>query len=53
MKRQAIIIMDRFRNSSEQEKVALQQAKEALSLRDTAVAEAALWPLLEKIICLT
>jgi hypothetical protein len=42
MKRQAIIIMDRFRKSSEQEKVALQQAKEALSLRDTAVAEAAL-----------
>ncbi|KAK1617599.1 hypothetical protein QYE76_023116 [Lolium multiflorum] len=41
MKKQTIMIMDRFRKSSEREKVALQEAKEALALRDTAVAEAA------------
>ncbi|KAK1648677.1 hypothetical protein QYE76_066482 [Lolium multiflorum] len=41
MKKRAIMIMDRFRKSSEREKVALQEAKEALALRDTAVAEAA------------
>jgi hypothetical protein len=41
MKKQSIMIMDRFRKSSEWEKVALQEAKEALALRDTAVAEAA------------
>ncbi|KAK1629204.1 hypothetical protein QYE76_003519 [Lolium multiflorum] len=40
-KKQSIMIMDRFRKSSEREKAALQEAKEALALRDTAVAEAA------------
>ncbi|KAK1650462.1 hypothetical protein QYE76_068267 [Lolium multiflorum] len=41
IKKQSIMIMDRFRKSPEREKVALQEAKEALALRDTAVAEAA------------
>jgi hypothetical protein len=41
IKKQSIMIMDRFRKSSEREKVALQEAKKALALRDTIVAEAA------------
>jgi hypothetical protein len=34
--------MEQSRKSSEREKLALQQAQEALTLKDTAVAEAAL-----------
>ncbi|KAK1608043.1 hypothetical protein QYE76_031716 [Lolium multiflorum] len=40
MKKQAVIIMDQSRKSSEREKIALQQAQEALTLKETAVAEA-------------
>jgi hypothetical protein len=41
MKKQALIIMDQSRKSSEKEKVALQQAQEAIAAKETAVAEAA------------
>jgi hypothetical protein len=41
MKNQAIIVMDQSRKSSKREKIALQQAHEALTLKEAAVAEAA------------
>jgi hypothetical protein len=40
MKKQAITVMDQSRKSSEREKTALQQAQEALVLKEIAVAEA-------------
>jgi hypothetical protein len=40
MKKQAIIVMDQSRKSSDREKSALRQAQEALELKETAVAEA-------------
>jgi hypothetical protein len=41
MKKQALVIMEQSRRSSEREKLALQQAQEALALKETAVTEAA------------
>nr|XP_051229963.1 uncharacterized protein LOC127347856 [Lolium perenne] len=41
MKKQALVIMEQSRKSSEREKLALQQAQEALALKETAVTEAA------------
>jgi hypothetical protein len=41
MKKQALVIMEQSRRSSEREKLAVQQAREALALKETAVAEAA------------
>jgi hypothetical protein len=41
MKKQTLIIMDQSRKSSEKEKLALQQAQEALALKEAAVVEAA------------
>jgi hypothetical protein len=41
MKKQSLIVMDPSRKSSEQEKIALQQAQDALALKETATAEAA------------
>jgi hypothetical protein len=41
MKKQALIIMEQSRKSSEKEKLALQQAQEALALKEAAVIEAA------------
>ncbi|KAK1604652.1 hypothetical protein QYE76_028325 [Lolium multiflorum] len=41
IKKQSLMIMERVRKSPEREKVALQETKEALALRDTAVTEAA------------
>ncbi|KAK1616813.1 hypothetical protein QYE76_022330 [Lolium multiflorum] len=41
MKKQVVIIMDQSRKSSEREKIALRQAQEALTLKETTVAEAA------------
>jgi hypothetical protein len=41
MKKQALVIMEQSRRSSENEKLALQQAQEALALKETAVTEAA------------
>ena len=41
MKKQALIIMEQFRKSSEKEMIALQQAQEAIAAKETAVAEAA------------
>jgi regulator of protease activity HflC (stomatin/prohibitin superfamily) len=41
MKKQALIIMEQSRKSSEKEKLALQQAQEALALKEATVAEAA------------
>jgi hypothetical protein len=40
MKKQTLIIMDQSRKSSEKEKVALQQAQEAIAAKEAAVAEA-------------
>ena len=40
MKKQSLIIMDQSHKSSEREKIALQQAQEALKLKDAAIAEA-------------
>jgi hypothetical protein len=40
MKKQSLIVMDQSRKSSEQEKIALQQAHEALVSKDSAIAEA-------------
>ena len=40
MKKQSLIVMDQSHKSSEREKMALQQAQEALKLKDAAVAEA-------------
>ena len=39
-KKQSLIFMEQSRKSSEREKMALQQAQEALKLKDAAVAEA-------------
>jgi hypothetical protein len=41
MKKQALAIMEQSRRSSENEKLAVQQAQEAIALKETAVAEAA------------
>jgi hypothetical protein len=41
MKKQALMIMDQSRKSSEKEKLALHQAQEALALKEAAVTEAA------------
>jgi hypothetical protein len=41
MKKQALVIMEQSRKSSEKEKLSLQQAQEALALKETAIAEAA------------
>jgi hypothetical protein len=41
MKKQALVIMEQSRRSSENEKLVVQQAQEALALKETAVAEAA------------
>jgi hypothetical protein len=40
MKKQALVIMEPSRKSSEREKLALQQAQEALALKETAITEA-------------
>jgi hypothetical protein len=40
MKKQSLIVMDQSRKSSERERIALQQAQEALELKEYAVAEA-------------
>jgi F0F1-type ATP synthase membrane subunit b/b' len=40
MKKQALVIMEQSRKSSEREKVALQQAQEAIASKEAAVAEA-------------
>jgi tRNA U34 5-carboxymethylaminomethyl modifying GTPase MnmE/TrmE len=40
MKKQALVIMEQCRKSSEREKLALQQAQEALVLKEAAVTEA-------------
>jgi hypothetical protein len=40
MKKQALTIMEQSRKSSEKEKLVLQQAQEALALKETVVAEA-------------
>jgi hypothetical protein len=40
MKKQSLIVMDQSRKSSERAKIALQQAQEALDLKESAVAEA-------------
>jgi hypothetical protein len=39
MKKQALVIMEQSRKSSEKEKLALQQAQEALALKEAAVTE--------------
>ncbi|KAK1650529.1 hypothetical protein QYE76_068334 [Lolium multiflorum] len=41
MKKQALVVMEQSRKSSEREKIALQQAHEALTLKESTVAEAA------------
>ncbi|KAK1678032.1 hypothetical protein QYE76_038880 [Lolium multiflorum] len=41
MKKQVVLAMDQSRKSSEREKIALQQAQEALALKEIAVAEVA------------
>jgi hypothetical protein len=41
MTKQAVIVIDQSRKSSEREKIALQQAHEALALKEAAVAGAA------------
>jgi prophage DNA circulation protein len=41
MKKQTLVIMEQSRRSSENEKRAVQQAQEAIALKETAVAEAA------------
>ena len=41
MKKQSLVIMEQSRRLSENEKLAVQQAREAISLKETAVAEAA------------
>jgi hypothetical protein len=41
MKKQALLLMEQSRKSSEKEKLAIQQAQEAMVLKETAVAEAA------------
>ena len=41
MKKQALVIMEQSRKSSENEKRAVQQAQEAIALKETAIAEAA------------
>ena len=40
MKKQSLIVMDQSHKSSEREKMALQQAQEAVKLKDVAVTEA-------------
>jgi hypothetical protein len=40
MKRQVVVIMDQSRKSSDRERVAVQQAQEALQLKDSAATEA-------------
>ena len=40
-KKQALVIMEQSRKSSENEKRAVQQAQEAIALKETAIAEAA------------
>ncbi len=40
MKKQTLAMMEQFRKASEQEKLALQRAKEAVAAKDTAVLEA-------------
>jgi hypothetical protein len=40
MKKQSLIVMDQSRKSSEREKIALQQAQEALVSKDSAISEA-------------
>ena len=40
MKKQSLIVMEQSHKSSEREKIALQQAQEALELKEAAVAEA-------------
>jgi hypothetical protein len=40
MKKQTLIIMDQSRKSSEKEKVAIQQAQDAIAAKEAAVAEA-------------
>jgi hypothetical protein len=41
MKKQAFVIMEQSRKSSEKEKISLQQAQEALASKEAAVTEAA------------
>jgi hypothetical protein len=41
MKKQTLIVMEQLRRSSEREKIALQHAQEALTLKEAAVTEAA------------
>jgi tRNA U34 5-carboxymethylaminomethyl modifying GTPase MnmE/TrmE len=41
MKKQALVIMEQSRRSPQREKLALQQAQEALALKETAVTESA------------
>jgi hypothetical protein len=41
MKKQTLVVMEQSRKSSERERIALQQAKEALALKEAAVTEAA------------
>jgi hypothetical protein len=41
MKKQSLMIMEQSRKSSEREKIALQQARDAIAEKETAVAEAA------------
>ena len=41
MKKQVVVIMEQSRKSSEREKIARQQAQEAITLKEAAVAEAA------------
>jgi hypothetical protein len=41
MKKQALVVMEQSRKSSEREKIALQQAQKALALKEAAVTEAA------------
>jgi hypothetical protein len=41
MKKQALVMMEQSRRSSDREKLAVQQAREAIALKETAVAEAA------------
>jgi hypothetical protein len=41
MKKQTVIVLEQSRKSSDRERVALQQAQEALVLKETATANAA------------
>jgi hypothetical protein len=41
MKKQSLVLIEQSQRSSENEKLAVQQAREAIALKETAVAEAA------------